>query len=69
MAPASAGNIPLHLVKTNPAMGVGALNRISHIQRVATRGGVAPAMPCAAAHRGQRQVVAYQADFIVWKAM
>ena len=69
VAPASAGNIPLQLVKANAAMGSGAMMGISHIQRVATRGGVAPAMPCASASMGQRQVVAYQADYIFWKAM
>ena len=69
VAPSSAGNIPLQLVKANAAMGVGAMSGISHIQRVATKGGVAPAMPCASASMGQRQVVAYQADYIFWKAM
>ena len=69
VAPASPGNIPLQLVKANAAMGSGAMTGISHIQRVATKGGVAPAMPCASASMGQRQVVAYQADYIFWKAM
>ena len=69
VAPASAGNIPLQLVKANPAMGAGAMMGISHIQRVATRGGVAPAMACAAANMGQKQVVSYQADYIFYKAM
>jgi hypothetical protein len=73
VAPAGAGNIPLQLVKANAAMGgkdgMGAMTGISHIQRVATRGGVAPALPCAAASMGQRQVVAYQADYVFWKAM
>lgn len=69
VAPSSAGNIPLQLVKANPAMGAGAMAGISHIQRVATKGGVAPAMACAASSMGQRQVVAYQADYIFWKAM
>ena len=50
-------------------MGAGAMMGVSHIQRVATKGGVAPAMPCAAASIGQRQVVAYQADYIFWKTM
>ena len=69
VAPASPGNIPLQLVKANAAMGSGAMTGISHIQRVATKGGVAPAMPCAAASMGQKQVVAYQADYIFYKAM
>ena len=69
VAPSSPGNIPLQLVKASAAMGSGAMTGISHIQRVATKGGVAPAMPCAAASMGQKQVVAYQADYIFYKAM
>ena len=68
VAPGGAGNIPLQLVKANPAMGAGAMMGVTHIQRVATKGGVAPAMACAAANMGQKQVVAYQADYIFWKA-
>jgi Protein of unknown function (DUF3455) len=67
VAPAGAGNIPLQLVKANPAMGMGAMSGVSHIQRVATRGGVAPAMPCASGNAGQKQLVAYQADYVFWK--
>ena len=68
VAPAGAGNIPLQLVKGNAAMGAGAMTGVAYIQRVATRGGVAPAMPCGAAAVGQRQIVNYQADYIFWKA-
>ena len=68
VAPAGSGNIPFQLVKANPAMGSGAMSGVSHIQRVATRGGTAPALPCAAASAGQKQVVNYQADYIFWKA-
>lgn len=68
VAPAGAGNIPLQLVKANPATGMGALNGVTHIQRVATQGGVAPAKTCDAAGTGQREVVRYQADYIFWKA-
>lgn len=68
VAPAGAGNIPLQLVKANPAMGMGAMQGITYIQRVATQGGVAPAMACAAGNAGQKQVVKYQADYILWKA-
>ncbi len=68
VAPAGAGNIPLQLVKANPAMGTGAFSGTTYIQRVATRGGVAPSAPCTAGSVGQRQTVTYQADYIVWKA-
>ncbi len=68
VVPAGSGNIPLQLVKANPATGMGAMQGVTYIQRVATQGGVAPAMPCAAANAGQKQVVKYQADYIFWRA-
>ena len=68
VAPAGTGNIPLQLVKANPAMGMGAMQGVSYIQRVATQGGVAPAMACGASNAGQKQVVKYQADYIFWRA-
>ena len=67
VAPAMAGSIPYQLVKANPAMGTGAMNGVSHIQRVATQGGVAPAMACGMASVGTKQVVSYQADYIFYK--
>ena len=68
VSPAGAGNIPLQLVKANPATGSGAMNGVTYIQRVATQGGVAPATPCVAGTKGNKQVVKYQADYIFWKA-
>jgi hypothetical protein len=68
VAPAAAGSIPLQLVKANPATGSGALVGVTHIQRVDTRGGVAPALPCGMAEKGKREIVKYQADYIFWKA-
>ncbi len=68
VAPAMAGSIPLQLVKGNAAMGAGAMAGVSYIQRVATQGGVAPAMACDAAAKGNRQTVKYQADYIFYKA-
>jgi len=67
LSPAAAGSIPFQLVKANPATGRGVLEGVSYIQRVATRGGVAPAMACGEGQVGQRQVVQYQADYIFWK--
>jgi hypothetical protein len=77
VAPAGTGNIPLQLVKANPAMsgmggmsgkdGMGAMAGVSHIQRVATQGGVAPAAACNASSAGQKQMVSYRADYIFWK--
>jgi len=68
VSPATAGSIPLQLVKANPATGMGAMNGTAYIQRVATRGGVAPSSPCDAAGAGRKEVVTYQADYIFWKA-
>lgn len=68
VSPAMAGSIPMQLVKANPATGSGAMSGVSYIQRVATKGGVAPAAPCTGAQAGAKQVVAYQADYIFYKA-
>ena len=67
VAPAMAGSIPLQLVKADPAMGSGAMTGITYIQRVNTKGGVAPAEPCVAASAGKKQQVAYQADYVFFK--
>jgi len=68
VAPAAPGSIPLQLVKANPADGMGAMQGVTYIQRVATQGGVAPASLCEAASAGRKEIVRYQADYIFWKA-
>ncbi len=68
VAPSAAGSIPHQLVKANPAMGSGAMTGITYVQRVATRGGVAPAMACDGGSLGKKEIVKYQADYIFWKA-
>ncbi len=60
------GNIPLQLVKAEPAMGMGAMQGVSFIQRLNTQGGVAPAAVCNAASLGQRQQVVYSADYVFY---
>jgi len=67
VAPSTDGNLPLQLVKTQPAQGQGAMTGVAYIQRVATRGGTAPALACDAASRGRQETVRYQADYIFWK--
>jgi hypothetical protein len=67
VAPGGPGHLPLQLLQADPASGAGAMAGISHVQRVATRGGVAPATACNAAAQGQRAHVPYQADYIFWK--
>ncbi|MCZ4312180.1 DUF3455 domain-containing protein [Comamonadaceae bacterium G21597-S1] len=68
IAPAGSGNIPLQLVQADPAKGMGAMQGVSHVQRVNTRGGVAPAAGCSAASQGEKQVVRYTADYVFWRA-
>ena len=68
VAPSSAGNLPFQLVKANPAIGSGAMTGVTHIQRVALKGGVAPGTPCTPANKGTKEIVKYQADYIFWKA-
>jgi hypothetical protein len=66
VAPAAPGAIPLQLVKAEPAMGVGAMQGVSYIQRLKTVGGVAPADSCDASKLGAKQKVAYQADYVFY---
>jgi hypothetical protein len=68
VAPAGAGNLPYQLVKANPAVGAGVMLGVTHIQRVALKGGVAPSTICTLANKGAKEVVKYQADYIFWKA-
>jgi hypothetical protein len=68
VAPAGTGNIPHQLVRANPSVGMGAMFGVAYIQRVATKGGVAPASSCTAANAGSKEKVQYQADYIFWKA-
>jgi len=68
IAPGGMGSIPMQLVKANPAMGAGAMNGITYVQRVATQGGVAPAIACDGTGVGRKEIVKYQADYIFWKA-
>ncbi|NYT79734.1 DUF3455 domain-containing protein [Alcaligenaceae bacterium] len=68
VAPAGNGNLPYQLVKANPAMGDGSMTGVTYIQRVALKGGVAPKTECSPARKGEKATVAYQADYIFWKA-
>jgi hypothetical protein len=64
---ASVGNIPLQLVKADPAMGKGAMTGVSYIQRLETKGGVAPVAACDMATKGTKQQVGYQAKYVFYK--
>lgn len=67
VAPSSAGNIPMQLVKAEPAMGKGMMEGVTYIQRVNTKGGVAPSDACGAANAGAKTTVPYQADYVFYK--
>lgn len=68
VAPNGNGNIPLQLVKANPASGEGAMQGVTYIQRLATKGGTAPASTCDEAGKGKKETVGYQADYLFLKA-
>jgi hypothetical protein len=70
VSPASPGNIAWQIfeVDTATATGKGSMNGVSFIQRVATKGGVAPATGCDMANNGKKVVVNFQADYIFYKA-
>jgi len=68
VASVSPKDLPLQLVKANPAEGKGAMSGVSYIQRLAVKGGVAPMAECSSANKGKREVVKYQADYIFWAA-
>ena len=59
VAPSGAGNLPYQLVKANPAMGAGMMLGVTHIQRVALKGGVAPSTVCSPANKGSKEIVKY----------
>ncbi len=67
VAPAPIGNIPLQLVKAEPASGAGAMSGVTYIQRLNTKGGVAPSESCTAGSAGSRKQVGYQADYVFYK--
>ena len=63
VAPAGMGNIPLQLVKADPASGAGSMMGVSYIQRLNTKGGIAPMAVCDDGAKGKRQTVGYEADY------
>ncbi len=69
VAPNGTENIPLQLVKANPAMGQGMMQGVSYIQRVNTQAGIAPKAACFDKNVGQNLIVSYTADYIFWRAM
>ena len=55
------------LVKAEPAMGNGSMTGVTYIQRINTKGGVAPSDACNASMAGTKKMVPYQADYVFYK--
>src|SRR5262245_16747913 len=64
-APAAAGSIPLQLVEASG--GTKQFDGVTHIQRVNTKGGVAPSDACDAKSVGTKKEVGYSADYVFFK--
>lgn len=62
-------NLPLQLSRAEPSTGSGALQNISFIQRIKTKGGVEKTMPCGDLTAGKKVTLPYQADYIFWRPM
>lgn len=58
-----AGAMPWLLLVAHSTGGEGAFSRVTHIQRVNTVGGAAPAQGCDRAHAGRSIAVGYRADY------
>jgi hypothetical protein len=65
----NAASIPLQLVQANPATGNGAMTGVTYIQRLNTKGGIAPMDACNADNVGAKKTVKYEADYVFFKAM
>lgn len=64
----NASSIPLQLVQAGASTGTGAMSGITFIQRMNTKGGVAPKDSCGAANAGAKTMVKYEADYLFYKA-
>lgn len=61
-----AGAIPWLLLSARPQGPSGAFSRVSHVQRVNTVAGQAPADGCSATALGTRIHMAYRADYLLY---
>jgi len=69
-APAGPGQLPLQLLKANPAIGSQDIFKgVTFIQRVNIQGGAAPTGKCDWINDRQTVRVPYQADYIFYKPM
>ena len=69
IAPSTGGNnIPVQLSKGTPGAAAGAMQNITFIQRLNTKGGQDITKACGPADLGDKITLPYQADYIFWKA-
>ena len=61
-------NLALQLSKGTPAAMPGAMQGITFIQRIKTKGGQDLSKACTQADMGDKLTLPYQADYIFWKA-
>lgn len=61
-------NLALQLAKGTPAAMPGAMQDITYIQRIRTKGGQDLSKACSQADLGDKLTLPYQADYIFWKA-
>jgi dipeptidyl aminopeptidase/acylaminoacyl peptidase len=62
----NADSIPWLLVNVIRHDGAGALSNVVHVQRIHTKGGVAPESGCDESHVGSMQRVHYEADYVFY---
>lgn len=62
-------NIATQLSKGAPGMAAGAMQNVTYIQRINTKGGQDLSKACGPADIGDKLTLPYQADYIFWKAM
>lgn len=67
VAPNGEYTLPLQLSRAQPSMGTGALQGVTFVQRINTKGGVEKTRSCAALNNGEKLTLPYQADYIFWR--
>lgn len=70
IAPAlGSNNIAVQLSKGTPGMNAGAMQNVTYIQRINTKGGQDISKACGPSDIGDKLTLPYQADYIFWKSM
>ena len=64
-----SNNIAIQLSKGTPGSRAGAMQNITYIQRINTKGGQDLSKACGPADIGDKLTLPYQADYIFWKAV